>query len=172
MPRIQTVAMLICAVLWMPCAAQASELDEVHRLEASGDTQAALSRAEQALVARPRDAQLRFAKGVLLADLKRDAQAIEVFTQLNADYPELPDPLNNLAVLYAAQGRLDEARTALDAALRNDSQHQTARENLADVYVRMAVRLWSALAASAPTDAALARKLKLARELLAGIGGH
>lgn len=136
-------------------------------MAAAGDTQAALSRAEQALVAKPKDAQLRFTKGVLLADLKQSAQAIEVFSQLNADYPELPDPLNNLAVLYAAQGRLDEARVALEAALRNDSQHRTARENLAGVYVRMAMRLWSTLASSAPGDATLAQKLKLGRELLA-----
>jgi Flp pilus assembly protein TadD len=171
MPRALAFAILICASLWTSGAAHATELAEVQRLAAAGDTEAALNRTEQALVAKPKDAQLRFTRGVLLADLKRDDQAIEVFRQLNVEYPELPDPLNNLAVLYAAKGRLDEARVALESAVRNDSQNRVARENLADVYVRMAVRVWSALAASAPADAALTRKLKLGRELLSGPTG-
>jgi Flp pilus assembly protein TadD len=167
MPRVSATAALLCAALCLPLASHADELADVQRMAQAGDTMGALQRAETALAAKPRDARLRFAKGVLLSDLKRDAEAITVFEQLSQDYPELPDPLNNLAVLYAAQGRLDDARIALESALRNDAQHRTARENLADVYVRMAIRLWASLAASAPADAAIARKLKLARELLA-----
>lgn len=147
-------------------AARADDLADVQRLAGAGDLRGALARAEQALAASPRDARLRFARGVLLADLRREAEATQVFLQMHEDYPELPDPLNNLAVLHAAGGRLDEARAALEAALRNDPQHRNARENLADVYVRLAVRLWSGLAAGGVNDPALARKLRLARDLL------
>jgi Flp pilus assembly protein TadD len=89
-----------------------------------------------------------------------------VFQQLHEDYPELPDPLNNLAVVLAGQGRIDEARAALESALRNDGQHRNARENLADIYLRLAVRLWSGLASTGPADPAVERKLRLAREIL------
>lgn len=166
MPGRPLFAALLLALAVSSGAVRADDLADVQRLAGAGDLAAALQRADQALAAKPRDAQLRFAKGVLLADLKRDAEATAIFLQLHEDYPELPDPLNNLAVLYAGQGRLDEARAALEAALRNDAQHRTARENLADVYLRLAVRLWDGLAASGPADAAIVRKLRLGRELL------
>jgi tetratricopeptide (TPR) repeat protein len=80
------------------------------------------------------------------------------------------EPYNNLAVLRAAQGQLDEARVALEAALRADPAHREARENLGDLYVRLAVRLWEGLGPAAgrrEPDADLARKLRLAREISA-----
>jgi tetratricopeptide (TPR) repeat protein len=40
-----------------------------------------------------------------------------VFTKLTDDYPELPEPYNNLAVLYAAAGQYDKARAALEMAI-------------------------------------------------------
>lgn len=158
-------AALLLALAVGTGAARADDLADVQRLAGAGDVAAALQRADQALATRPRDAQLRFARGVLLADLKRNAEAVAVFQQLHEDYPELADPLNNLAVLYAAQGRLDEARAALESALRNDAQHRHARENLADIYLELAVRLWDGLVASGPADPTIARKLRLGREL-------
>jgi len=145
---------------------RADDLADVQRLAGAGELSSALQRAEQALAARPRDASLRFAKAVVLTDLKREAEAMAIFMQLHEDYPELPDPLNNLAVLHAAAGRLDDARAALELALRNDALHRTARENLADVYLRLALRLWDGLVSSGPADATLVRKLRLGRELL------
>lgn len=158
----------VVALLWvlMTVPAHASGLAEVQRLAGAGDLVAALQRADAALAAKPRDAELRFLRGVLLADLKREAEALAVFEQLHEDYPELPDPLNNLAVIHAGQGRLDEARAALEAALRNDPRHRHARENLAEIYLRLAIRLWEGLQASGPPDPALQRRLRLARELL------
>jgi Flp pilus assembly protein TadD len=168
MPRSSTTLTLLLVVscLVVTTAVRADELADIERLATQGDRAGALQLAERALVARPRDAQLRFAKGVLLADLQRPDEAMAVFTALSEDFPELPDPLNNLAVLHAAQGRLDAARVALESALRNDPQHRNARENLGDVYVRLAIRLWDSLAVGGAADAALARKLRLARELV------
>lgn len=170
MPLPVLVTALLAALLLAATPVRADDLADVQRLAGAGDLAAALRRADEALTARPRDAQLRFARGVLLTDLRREAEAVVVFQQLHEDYPELPDPLNNLAVIFAAQGRLDEARAALESALRNDPSHRHARENLADVYVHLAIRLWSALAASAPADEAVQRKLRLARELLRAPG--
>lgn len=157
---------LTFAALLATGAARADDLVDVQRLAGTGDLTKALQRADEALKTRPRDAQLRFVRGVVLTDLKRDAEAMAVFQQLHEDYPELPDPLNNMAVIHAAQGRIDEARAALESALRNDPQHRRARENLADVYLRLAVRLWAGLVAESPVDPGIERKLRLAREML------
>jgi Flp pilus assembly protein TadD len=170
MPRVLTLALLALTLGACGPLAHADALADVLRLQAAGEPSSALRQADNALLLTPRDAQLRFVRGVLLVELKRDDEALDAFQRLNEDFPELPDPLNNIAVLHAAKGRLEPARAALEGALRNDPQHRAARENLADVYVRLAMQLWGDLAASAPTDAGLTRKLRLARELLQAPG--
>ena len=50
----------------------------------------------------------------MLMDQQRDAAALEVFMQLTQEYPGLPDPYNNIALLHARAGRLEAARQALE----------------------------------------------------------
>ena len=83
---------------------------------------------------RPKDAQGRFLKGQILTEMNKPADAIAVFTKLTEDYPELPEPYNNLAVLYAQQKQYDKARTALEMAIRTHPSYAIAYENLGDVY--------------------------------------
>jgi len=141
---------------------------EVQRLMRAGDPAAALARLEGITPEQAREPRWRFARGVLLAEIGRSQEAVDVYTALTQEFPELAEPYNNLAVLRAAQGRLDDARAALETALRLDPTHREARENLGEVYVRLAVRLWESLG-PAPgrrePDADLARKLRLAREI-------
>ena len=162
---------LLAAALLAAAPLRADDLQAIDRLYRAGDLQQALRKADEAIAAQPRAAQIRFLKGVILTELKRNAEAIAVFTALTEDYPELPDPYNNLAVLYAAEGRLSQALAALQTALRNDPAHRAARENLGDVHLALAVQAWAAAQAGAKgDDAALQRKLKLAREIQAQPG--
>ncbi len=96
-------ALLVC-VLGMGRLAHADELAEVQRLYYSGQATLAMDRADQYIAIHPTDPQMRFTKGVMLADAKRNAEAIAVFEQLNQDYPDIPEPYNNLAALYASDG--------------------------------------------------------------------
>lgn len=150
--------LLACTAAWADTA------QDIERTWRSGDRAAAQQRLESAIAAEPRDARLRFLQGVLYAESDRPAEAIEVYTRLTQEYPELAEPFNNLAVLYAARGELDKAREALETALRNDPAYATARENLGDVYVRLALQSYQQVGARGPQ---LQRKLQLARELLA-----
>jgi len=161
----------VAAACQVAFALHANELQDIEKLYRAGEVQQALRKADEAIAAQPRDARVRFLKGVMLAEQKRPAQAIEVFTALTQDYPELPDPYNNLAVLYAAEGQLQNALTALQTALRNDPRHRAAQENLGDVYLALAVQAWTAAqAGSKGDDAGLRRKLKLAHEIQAPPG--
>ncbi len=87
---------------------------------------------------RPRDPQLRFLRGVVQIEQKRNNDAIVTFQRMTEDFPELPEPYNNLAVLYAGQGQYDKARAALELAIRTHPSYATAHENLGDVYTKMA----------------------------------
>ncbi len=142
-------------------------LDDLRVLMARGDLPGALSAADRGLQADPRNASLRFLRGVVLMDLRRDDEAIVQFTQLTHEYPELPDPFNNLALLQARAGRLEEARVLLHSALLNDPGHQAARVNLGQIHLLLASRAWEQAAGSPAADAALRRKLQALRALLA-----
>jgi tetratricopeptide (TPR) repeat protein len=158
------------AVRAAPDSRAADPYLEVQRLIRAGDPAAALARLESVTPEQAREPRWRFARGVVLAELGRVQEAVVAYTALTQEFPELAEPYNNLAVLRAAQGQLDEARVALEAALRADPAHREARENLGDLYVRLAVRLWEGLGPAAgrrEPDADLARKLRLAREISA-----
>lgn len=129
---------LLCIGLVMAGAAQADEYTEVQKLQQSGQTAAALTRADKYIAANPRDPQMRFIKSGLLSADGKAAEAEELLVNLTRDYPELPEPWNNLAVLYAGQGQLDKAEQALASALRINPAYATALENLGDVRVRQA----------------------------------
>jgi tetratricopeptide (TPR) repeat protein len=120
----------------------------------------------------PVDAELRFLRGVALMDLGRNAEALAWFERMTQDHPELPDPFNNIALLQVRAGRLEPARQALEAALRNDPSYRLARANLGLVYLMLAVQAWDQVLASGPVDPQLARRLEGARALLASATGR
>ena len=116
----------------------ATTLPEASQLFRQGQTTRALESVNTYLSGHPKDPQGRFLKGLILADLNRAQEAIKVFNELTDDFPELPEPYNNLAVLYAAQGQYERAKTSLEKAIRTHPSYATAHENLGDIYAKMA----------------------------------
>lgn len=153
--------LMLCAAL----AGHADELSDVHRLHDAGQTTEALRQADQFLATHPKDAPMRFLKGVMLADRQRATEAIEVFEALTQDHPDLAEPYNNLAALYAARGEYGQARVALDRALRANPGYATAHENLGDVYAALAAQSYARALQLEPNSTSLPPKLALARQL-------
>jgi len=143
-----------------------TELQQVQKLMAAGRHEQALKRADAQLAKNPRDAQMRFVRGVILTELKQPAAAREVFQRLTEEFPELPEPYNNLAVLYAGEGQLDSARAALQMALAAAPNYGTAYENLGDVYLQMAADAYQRATALEPGNKQATAKLALSRELI------
>lgn len=119
-------------------AAQADVYGDVSTLAKTGKTAEAIAKADQYLGTNPRDPQMRFLKGVAQSKSGDLAAASTTFQTLIEEYPELPEPYNNLAVIYASQGQLDKARGALEMAVRNNPNYAVAHENLGDIYARLA----------------------------------
>ena len=159
--------MFCLALLALGGACQAGPVDDVRTLMARGELAAALAAADKAVQALPQDATLRFLRGVVLMELRRDDEAALQFTTLTHEYPELPDPYNNLALLHARAGRLELARQALQSALLSDPKHRAARINLGQVHLLLAAQAWEQAASTSPSDLALQRKLQGLRTLLA-----
>jgi tetratricopeptide (TPR) repeat protein len=124
------------------CSAPADDLREAQKLYGQGKVQPALEKIDVFLKGQPRDPQGRFLKGLLLTEQKRVPEAIQVFTGLTEDFPELPEPYNNLAVLYASQGNYDKAKSALELAIHTHPSYATAHENLGDIYAQLASRAY------------------------------
>jgi tetratricopeptide (TPR) repeat protein len=145
----------------------ANDVDEVNQLLKAGKQAQALTKVEQALAAKPRDAQLRFLKGVIQTELGKPQDAIGTFTSLTQEYPELPEPYNNLAVLHASGGQFDKARAALEMAIRTNPSYSTAHENLGDIYANLASQAYSKALQLGGSTTTLQPKLTLIRELFA-----
>lgn len=110
------------------------------------------------------DVQLMFQKARALALLNRTAEAEDVYREMTIRFPELPEPWNNLAVLYIARDDLDQARLALETAIMNNPNYTAAIANLADLRLLMALRGYER-AATLGSRQARARAAKL-REFL------
>ena len=133
---------LLCAACFSGAglAGPVEDTKDATKLYQQGKLDQALSKVNGALAQQPKDAQGRFLKGLILTELKKGADAIQVFTGLTEDYPELPEPYNNLAVLYASQGNYDKAKAALELAIHTHPSYATAYENLGDIYAQLARR--------------------------------
>ena len=129
------------------------------------DKTGALKIADEFLATHPRDAQVRFLRAVVLGDLNRQDEAAAALESLTQDFPELPEPYNNLAVIRANQGQLASAEHYLQLAIAARPNYVTAHENLGDLYISMAVASYEKATRLAPGNAALVSKLNLTREL-------
>jgi tetratricopeptide (TPR) repeat protein len=145
--------------------AHADDYSDVSQLARNGKFNEALAKADQYLTGKPRDPQMRFIKGVIQRDSGKTTEAIATFARLTEDYPELPEPYNNLAVLYAGQSQFDKARTALEMAIRTNPSYTTAHENLGDVYAKLASQAYGKALQLDASNTAVAPKLALIREL-------
>ena len=100
----------------------AQTLQEQGRLEdALKVTQEAVDEVSR-MEGQPKFSSLFFHHGDILARLGRDAEAEKAFLREIEDFPSNPYPYTRLAVLYAAQGRAQEAVGLLKAMVdRNDT---------------------------------------------------
>ncbi len=119
-------------------AAFADALQDAGKLFKKGQYPAALKEVNAWLANHPKDARGRFLKGLILTEQNKPEDAIKVFHGLTVDYPRLPEPYNNLAVIYAAQGNYEKAKDELEAAIQTHPSYATAHENLGDIYAKLA----------------------------------
>lgn len=129
--------LLLAFHLSIAVAAPATLPDIQHLLKAGQFVQA-LDKVDAYISAQQKEATGRFLKGVILTELGRPTEAIAVFATLAEDFPQLPEPYNNLAVLYAQQQQYDKARMALEMALKTHPSYAVAHENLGDIYAKLA----------------------------------
>jgi tetratricopeptide (TPR) repeat protein len=156
------------ALAFAAAAVQADELQDINRMMRQGQLPQSLERIDKFLAGKPRDAQGRFLKGLILTEMNRPNEAIAVFAKLSEDYPELPEPYNNLAVLYASQGQYEKARVALESSIRTHPSYATAHENLGDIYAKLASQAYDKALQLDSSNTGAKTKLAMIGELIGG----
>ncbi len=156
-------ALLLCAIL----GAYADEFEDASNLFKQGQHSQALDKVNEYLANKPKDAQARFLKGLILTEQGKTADAIKIFSALTDDYPELPEPYNNLAVLYAGQGQYDKAKVLLEKAISTHPSYSTAHENLGDIYAKMASQAYDRALQLDHSNTATQTKLAMIQNLFA-----
>lgn len=169
--RLLGAALALSAVVGVTIPAYAaSPVDQAQQQMANGDLKDALATLDGYLKTAPQDADARFTRGIVLTKLDRTDDAIKAFSSLTKDYPQLPEPYNNLAVLYAQKGEYDKARSALEAALATHPSYATASENLGDVYAALAGQAYDRALALDKNNSQVRYKLSLINKLTAPSG--
>jgi Flp pilus assembly protein TadD/ketosteroid isomerase-like protein len=167
--QIISLSGLLSALYAAPACAD--ELSDVNKLVRTGQFGEAINKADAFLLQHPRDAQMRFLKGLILTEQNKPAEAIAAFTKLTEDFPNLPEPYNNLAVLFASSGQYEKARAALEMAIRTNPTYATAQENLGDVYAKLASQAYDKALQLDSANTGAKSKLTLVRTLIGNTTG-
>lgn len=133
---------LAALTLFLSLTTHADELQEISQLVNSGQFDVALSKLDVYLAQHPKDLQAEFLKGVTLTSLNRQGDAIAAYKKVIEQSPDLPEPYNNLAVIYAQQGQYDKARQVLQLAINSHPSYATSQSNLSEVYSQLAVEAY------------------------------
>ena len=144
----------------------ADNLADAQRLIRRGDYAQALEKVNAQLAETPNEAKASFIKGVIYTETDKTDEAIAVFTKLTEVYPEMPEPYNNLAVLYARQKLYDKARMALELAIQANPSYAVAYENLGDLHAKMASQAYTKAVQLDATGKSAKLKLALANDLI------
>jgi tetratricopeptide (TPR) repeat protein len=150
----------------LPPAQKPNDFQEASVLYRKGEYDSALERTDAWLKSRPKDARGRFLRGMILTQQKKSDDAVRVYAELMQDFPELPEPYNNLAVIYAERGDLDKARNLLESAIRANARFSAAHENLGDIHTRLAAAAYEQALKLDAANKNIAAKLKAVNDLM------
>ena len=157
------VVLILCAAA--PAFAAEPAVTDAQQMLNDGQFDRALKRIELHLATSPQDAEARFTRGLILVKLNKTDEALKTFADLTRDYPQLPEPYNNLAVIYAQRGDYEKARDALEAALATHPSYATAHENLGDIYSALAGAAYNRALLLDQTNQGVRAKLNLIGKL-------
>jgi tetratricopeptide (TPR) repeat protein len=141
------------------------DVKQIQGLIAEAKFDQALAETKAILAKDPENVQALFMKGLIHTRTNQLKEAEETFLFLSKNNPDLPEPYNNLAVIYASQGEFEKAREALQKAINTHPSYATAHENIGDIYAKMASQAYNQALELDNSNIAAREKLSLINEL-------
>ena len=139
--------------------------DKIQLLIENDKHKEALNLTEDYLSRNKSDIKFQFLKGLILARLNRYNDAEKIFYKMAEENPNLPEPLNNLAVIYSIQGEYSKAQEILKKALESNRNYETVYHNLSDLYAKVASRAYNQALGISQTERGPVEKLLFLKEL-------
>jgi len=93
---------------------------------------------EQLLQKHSGDPDIEFLTAYAYQMSQQSGKASRYYQELIREYPELPEPRNNLAMIYLSNGDYDRASELLINAINTHRSYATAYENLSNIYTGIA----------------------------------
>jgi len=168
MARMQSLhcTLITCLLVLFSANCRADVYGDVGRLVNAQEWTKARTQAEEHLKTQPTDPQMRLLLSRIQDGQGQTDDALNTLKALTQSFPELPEPHNNLAALFARQNRYPEALASLQAAVRARPDYAIALENLGDVYVSLAMEAYGNALKVMPSQTSLNRKRTAAQQLL------
>lgn len=161
--RTTVTAGLLCLCIG---PALADIYNDVQRLIQRGEWPQAQALATRHLATRTQDPQMRLLLSRIQEGLGQSDAAMATLLELSQNYPELAEPHNNLAVLYALAGRYEEAMDALNRAVLARPDYATALENLGDLHATLAQQAYQRAVQAVPASPRPQAKAKAIGQML------
>lgn len=160
------VHLFVVGLTWLALSARADVYDDVERLIRNGQYERASEQSDARLKTAPSDPQMRLLRSRILDAQGKTGEAVGVLESLTLEFPELPEPHNNLAVLYARQGRTTDAIASLNKALLARPDYTVALENLGDLHLGLALQVYQRAGQTPAAPASATRKASAIAPLL------
>ncbi|MDC1287529.1 tetratricopeptide repeat protein, partial [Gammaproteobacteria bacterium] len=122
---------ILCCLL---VARMAFGADSMQQLITQKQYARAMETGEQILRQTPNHANTRFLTAYAYQMTGNTDKAIKLYEALIRDEPELPEPRNNLAMIYLGKGDYDHASALLVSAINTNISYAIAYANLSEVY--------------------------------------
>jgi len=124
--------LVLMACLWISGTALAA--DSMQQLIGQKEYAKAVQTGEQLLRESPSQTDIRFLTAYAHQMAGNTERSIKLYEDLIRDEPDLPEPRNNLAMIYLAKGDYDHASELLVSAINTRNSYAIAYANLSQVY--------------------------------------
>lgn len=132
---------MVALGLNIPTAVYGIDPKVLETMIGSGETDAALDLIDAEIASSTSDpVDLLFARARVIDATGNAKNAEHAYRELITRYPARPEPYNNLARIYSAQGKLDQASSLLRAGLYTDPTYRMIFDNLTRIYTEQAAR--------------------------------
>jgi len=122
---------ILCCLLVSPAVFAA---DSMQQLIVQQQYAKAIHSGEQTLRQSPNDSNTRFLTAYAYQMSGKTDRAIKMYEDLIRDEPQLPEPRNNLAMIFLEKGDYDRASQLLVSAINTRINYAIAYDNLSQVY--------------------------------------
>jgi len=136
MPKLRFI--ILSVLFFSNLNLNAQNSPEIHKLIEQEKYSQAMAKIDQKLINNANDKELLYFKAQVELKLKNVNEAIKTYQLIVKLYPSFPEAYNNLAEIFARQGKLELAKEILEKGMATNSSYALLHNNINSIYLEMA----------------------------------